>query len=127
MIDTQGLEPQQERALIALLNAPNNRSAAKAAGVSEMTLWRYMQNSDFQAAYKSARRDALESATARLQAGANAAVAVLLNVAENARYSPHARVQAAKAVLDLAYKTYELDTLAERIDALEDAAEQGRF
>ena len=113
------LDPGKERAIAALLTEPTLQAAADRAGISYTTLWRYMQQDDFQRAYRSARRDALAQATARLQAVATEAVEALRDVLNNARYSPYARVQAAKAILDLAYRASEIEDVQDRIVALE--------
>jgi hypothetical protein len=119
MLDTTGLDPPRERALIALVNEPNIRAAAKAAGISEATLYRYRQEPAFAQAYRQTRRQALEDATSRLSQLATEMVEVLREVARDARYSPYARVQAARAALDLAYRALDLYDQEERIQRLE--------
>jgi hypothetical protein len=112
------LSPQQEGAIVALLSDPGLTGAAKAAGVGKATLWRWMQQPAFQAAYRRARRQAVEQALARLQQASGEAVQALLDVANDAD-APHAsRVSAARAILDKAQAT-STDDLEERLAALE--------
>ena len=61
------LTPNQERAVIALLEHPTIEEAAKAVGVNKTTLWRWLQYEDFHTAYMKARRDAVKHSIARLQ------------------------------------------------------------
>jgi predicted DNA-binding protein (UPF0251 family) len=56
-----------EAAVAALLTAPTIATAAAAVGISEQTLWRWLQNSDFQERYREAKRQAVTQAIARFQ------------------------------------------------------------
>ena len=56
---------RQEKAIIALLNQPTMKEAAEAAGISEVTLWRWLQQPEFRASYMEARRVAVQRAIAR--------------------------------------------------------------
>ncbi|HET8998938.1 MAG TPA: RNB domain-containing ribonuclease [bacterium] len=71
------LTRKQEQAIAALLAEPTLGSAARRCGVSETTLWRWLQDEEFQAAYKNARRSAVDAATTCLQQAATEAVACL--------------------------------------------------
>ena len=51
------LDPKQEIALTALMNDPNIKRAAEAAGVGERTLHRWLDEPAFIAAFRRARRD----------------------------------------------------------------------
>ena len=53
-----GLSPRQDRALQALLQEPTIGRAAMAAGVGELTLYRWMQDPTFRTALLAARREA---------------------------------------------------------------------
>src|ERR687886_540740 len=57
---------KREQAILALLQEPTVEAAAKAVGVADVTLWRWMQQPDFQAEYRIARRvSRLEAAVER--------------------------------------------------------------
>lgn len=112
-----------EAAILALLQQPTVEAAAKACDVGAVTLWRWMQRPDFQAAYRDARRRALEAAIAALQQAAGEAVETLRR---NLRCGhAGAEVRAAVAILEQAHKGAELLDLEERIEALEEALRQG--
>lgn len=113
------LSPQQEGAIVALLSDPGLTGAAKAAGVGKATLWRWLQQPAFQAAYRKARREAVEEARARLQQASGEAVEALRDVM-NDQDAPHAsRVSAARTVLDMAMAATSTEQLEERLAALE--------
>jgi len=73
------LNRKQEAVIAALLTEPTHAAAAATAGVSEATLHRWLLLPEFQAAYRKARRAAVESAIGRLQQRAGKAVETLEN------------------------------------------------
>jgi uncharacterized protein YggE len=122
MNDYTNLEPGQERAIIALLSEPTLKAAAASAGISETTLWRWLRDPNFAQAYREARREAIEQATAQLQALASEAVRTLGQILRDDKAAAHVRASAAARVLTLAYKSRELDDLESRLEALEEAS-----
>jgi len=117
-----GRRPQrEEQAIAALLSEPTIAAAATKAGIGESTLLRWMAEPDFKARYRAARRSLVEGAIGRLQQAATMAVdALTRNLTCGI---PAVEVGAAKSVLDQAVKAVELVDLAERVEALEQAAE----
>jgi hypothetical protein len=114
--------PQKEdAALAALLSEPTIAGAAAKASISESTLLRWLQEPNFKARYRAARRSIVEGAIGRLQQVATQAVDALIRNLTCG--TPAVEVGAAKSVLDQALKAVELTDLAERIEALELAAE----
>ena len=112
---------REEAAIAGLLSEPTIAGAAAKAGVSESTLVRWLQEPDFKAKHRAARRSVVETAIGRLQQAATEAVDTL---ARNLSCgTPAVEVGAAKAVLDQAIKAVELIDLAERVEALEQVAE----
>jgi len=112
------LSRRQEAAIAALLLHPTLKAAAKAAGIGEKTLWRWLQDEGFRAAYQAARQEAVSQAIARLQHVAGDAVDTLRDVAADSEAPPAARVSAAKAILDLVIRRSEVEDLEQRIAAL---------
>ena len=53
---TDGLTPKQEQAIVALLNEPTVTRAARALGVNDRTLYRWLDDPTFSGAYRRARR-----------------------------------------------------------------------
>ena len=112
---------QEEAALSALLSEPTIVDAALKVGVNESTLRRWLQEPEFKAKHRAARRSVVESAIGRLQTVATKAVDTLeRNLSCGI---PAVEVGAAKSVLDQAIKAVELVDLAERVEALEQASE----
>jgi hypothetical protein len=118
------LNAKQYRALAALVSEPTIRQAAKVAGVPEKTLFNWLKNADFDTAYRTARRESVQQATARLQYASSAAVSVLCQLMANTATHASIRLSAAKTILELSIKTLEIDDLAARLEALEQAHEQ---
>jgi AcrR family transcriptional regulator len=106
----------QEAAIAALLSHPTLDSAAKAAGVSRATLFRWTQEPDFQAAYRDARRQAMDGAIATLQAATAEAVAALRKAL---REKGSTRVTAARAIWEFSFRSRELLDIEERLATLE--------
>jgi hypothetical protein len=106
-----------ERAIAALLTAPNVAGAAKAAGVSRATLLRWLQEPGFKAAFRSARREVVEATIGRLQQVSAEAVETL-QAALKCKV-PTVRVSAARTVLEYSLRAVELMDLEDRIAQLE--------
>jgi hypothetical protein len=124
-----GLSPDQERAILALLNEPTIPKAAVAAGVGERTLRRWIaENPKFRGTWYSARRDGFSHAIGLLQHYAPGAAQTLAKIMTDPQAPHSARVSAATNVFKCAREGIELDELVMRIEALEkaqDNANQG--
>jgi hypothetical protein len=120
---SSNLTAKQEQAILALLTQPNIEQAARTADVSIRTLHRWLKDSDFDAAYREARRVAFRQSVARLQHGSSAAVSTLLKVMLELSTPPSTKVRAADSVLNHAAKAIELEDLEARISDLERSAE----
>lgn len=116
---TANLTAKQEKVLAALLSSPSLERAASSLGIAPVTLWRHMQDATFKAAYQDARREVVSHAVTRLQQACSGAVGVLLTVAADRDAPAGARVSAARAILDTAFRAMETEDLAARIEALE--------
>ncbi len=111
------LSRKMEQAIAALLLKPTLETAAQEAGISETTLWRWLQQSAFQKSYRKARRQVVEGAAARLQQATGAAVEALernLKCGE-----PSAEIAAAREILRQAVQAVEVWDLTERLEELE--------
>jgi hypothetical protein len=108
-----------ETAIVALLTQPTLGEAAKNAGIGESTLWRWLQEPEFNQLYRESRQQALTQAICRLQQVASQAVDCLAEIIANEDAPTSSRVTASKAVLELALKATETEDLISRIEALE--------
>jgi hypothetical protein len=110
---------KKEEAIVALLSHRTIEDAARACNKRPRTLFRWLNEPDFRAAYQQARRIAFSQSVARLQQASSAAVSTLLKVMLDPASSASARVGAAKAVLDHTAKGIEIEDLEERLAAIE--------
>ena len=113
------LSRNQERAIAALLIHPTMTNAAAAAGISEVTLWRWSRIPEFKEQYRLARREAVSQAVGHLQGACSVAVVALTDISQDVSCPGSARVSAARTVLELALKGVELEDLAVRVEELE--------
>ena len=111
---------KQELAIIALLQCPTLMAASKQVGIAEVTLWRWLQQSDFEEAYRRARQAAVDQAISQLQQASGEAVETLRAVQTDPGAPPSSRVTAAKAVLEMALKIRESEEMESRLAALEE-------
>jgi hypothetical protein len=113
---------KKEEAIAALLSQRNLEDAARAVGIGIRTLLRWLQMPEFQAAYRTARREAFGQATARLQQASGAAVSTLLKAMVDPNSPASTRVRAADSVLDHGAKAIEIEDIEVRVAALEAAS-----
>jgi DNA-binding MurR/RpiR family transcriptional regulator len=113
------LTAKQERALVALLDCGEVATASERAGVSRITLWRFLQQPVFQSRYRAARRQLVETAIAQLQSDCTTAARVLREVAEDREAPASSRVAAARAIIEQSVSAIELMDLQERVEMLE--------
>ena len=120
------LTPNQEEAILALLSNPTVEHAARAAKITPRTLYRYLKDPEFNAAYRQARWTAFGQCTARLQQASSAAVSALLKALVDPTTPAAVKVRAADSVLDHAVKALEIEDIAARLAELERAAGSAR-
>ena len=113
------LSPKQTKAILSLLGTPTMAAAATDAGISEVTLWRYLQDRAFQDAYRRARHDTVSQAMSRLQKTATEAVETLRKIMLDEEKPPTSRVTAARTILDFSIKAFEVEELEARLEKLE--------
>jgi hypothetical protein len=82
-----------------------------------------MNEREFSAAYRAARRAAFSQAIARLQQASSAAATTLLKIMLDMNAPASTRVRAADSVLDHAKRAIEIEDIEARVSELERAAE----
>jgi hypothetical protein len=122
------LTAKQTRTIEALLKEPTTDAAARAAKVSVTTIWRWLNDPIFSAAYRQARGQLLESTLTKLQAASGDAVETLRAVMNDAEANHGAKVSAARAVLEFSLKAREVLEVEQRLSDLESrlAAQDGQ-
>lgn len=114
--NTQGAWP---KILAALLTANTKKDAAKAAGVSERTVYNYLERPECKAEYEAAQQDLITAAAGQIRRSFEPAITALRNITEDPATGKTARVQAARALLEYGLRLAEYTDLEERIAALE--------
>jgi len=118
------LSRNQERAIAALISHNSIPAAAKSIGIGEVTLWRWLKIEIFKAAYRKARHQVVSQAIGKLQNNFSGAIDVLKEIAVNKKAPASPRVTAARAIIDQALKTVEVENIEERIERLEQIIEE---
>jgi len=115
------LKPKQEEAIMALLSSRTVEDAARVVKITPRTLYRWLNEPCFAAAYRQARRTAFAQCTARLQQASGAAASVLLRVMTDAATPAAVKVRSADSVLHHAEKASEIEDIEARVAELEQA------
>ena len=118
----RNLTPKQEQAIIALLNETTTKAAAESVGVTEVKLHRWLKRPLFREAFRTARREAVEKATALIQNSTWSAATTLVRLLGSG--SDSVKLRAAQAILDQAHKGLEIMDFEERLLAVEDFAKE---
>ena len=105
--------------IVALLTQPTIEAAARIAGISNASAWRWMQDPVFAESYREAKREAMRHTSARLQAATCEAVDCLRAV-QNSGESESARVGAARTILEMALRAADLEDVQRRLSAIEE-------
>jgi len=117
---------KKEEAIVALLSQRSVDEAARACNIPVRTLYRWMLEPDFDAAFRAARRKAFGVSIARLQQGSTAAATTLLKVMLDPNTPASTRVRSAESVLAHAAKAIDIEDMESRVTALERAAETAK-
>jgi transposase-like protein len=87
----------------------NVEEAARAVGVGKRTLYRWLQDPEFQDAYREARRSAFSQSMARLQYVSSAAVTTQINLLVNSSTPAVVKARVADSVLNHGMKATEVE------------------
>ncbi len=121
------LSKKKELCIAAILTCATLKDAARKVGISEPTIFRWLQKPDFQTGLKEAKKQAVSKATSTLSKICHESVLCLQEIMNDKNAPASARVSAAKTVLDSGLKGIEMDDLDARLAALESelAGEKG--
>ncbi len=117
-----GLSPKQEETILALLHEPSVSKAAAAVGAGERTVYRWMEEPQFRDAYHRARREGFRQSVGLVLKYVPLAVQTLAQIMVDTTAPHTARVMAASYLLRYGRDSMEMDDLAARMQALENAA-----
>ena len=114
------LPRKQGEAITALLLCDTLDKAAKQVGVAPSTLYRWLQEEEFNTAYREAKTACMSQVIGRLQQISSEAVETLRTIMIDQDKPTSSRVQAARTILETSIKAVELEELGERLDSLEE-------
>ena len=123
---SQKLTRKQQQAIVALLSNRSVEDAAKACHTPLRTLFRWLKEPEFAAAYREAKRAAFGQGIARLHQLTSAAVSTLGRVMLDAATPPATKVRAADSILNHTIKAIENEDIEARLAQLERSAVEAR-
>jgi len=113
------LTRKQEQAIVALLSTRSVEDAARACNTPVRTLYRWLKEPAFNAAYRAAKRVDFGQSIARLHHLSSAAVTTLGKVMLDQATPPATRVRAADSIVDHTTKAIEIEDIEARLAELE--------
>lgn len=113
------LSPRQQRALQALLEAPDKRTAARLANIGERTLRTYLGDPVFTAELQRLQAEQIADAAQRGRQSMTGAMDALRAVMDDESQNGQTRVQAARSILEYSLKLDERENILKRLDELE--------
>lgn len=113
------LSPRQQRALQALLEAPDKRTAARLANIGERTLRTYLGDPVFTAELQRLQAEQIADAARRGRQSMTGAMDALRAVMDDESQNGQTRVQAARSILEYSLKLDERENILKRLDELE--------
>lgn len=127
----QALDPKQEQLIFALLKAKSNEEASRISGIPHRTMYRWLADPRFMAAYRAKRRELFEDAIAVLhKTSVQAAHALAEEIDYGTREEPgkatgsKERISAAAKILALAFKGMDAILIQEELANLRETIEQ---
>ena len=118
---------RQQAAIQALISNSGIKDAAHVCGIAEKTLRRWLKEEEFAAELRQAQQEISMRVTRAVIARAEGAAAVLDEIMNDKKTSPHARVAAARTLLENGLKAIETADILARIEELEAKNEQGIY
>ena len=119
------LPQKQGKAITALLLCDTLEKAAKQIGIAPSTLYRWLQDTEFNAAYRAAKIACVSQAIGRIQQISGEAVETLRAIMIDKDKPSSTRVAAARCVLEISIKSIELEDMEDRITAIEEKISKG--
>lgn len=120
------LTPKQHSFLAAMMEEPSIDSAAKKAGVTRNTAYKYLEDDDFKKELQAARRKVIDGISNRLRNLGGSAIDTLRDNLTHEESSPATRNSTAKIILEFIYRSHELENVTERLDEMERLLEESQ-
>lgn len=117
-------QTNQEKALLALLNASSIVEASEQSGLSQETLYRYLKDEDFKAEYRRLQREQFEQSASLIQQKREKAIETLEKNLTCGQ--PGAEIRAAQIILEQSQKGIETMDILERLERIEAIQGEGK-
>jgi len=114
------LSPKRQKGLLALLSSKNMAVAAKKAGVSRMTMYRWLQDPVFREEFRKQYECLLLDVTLHLQRSSLKAADLLVNIARDTKLPAGSRVSACRTIIEMGLKGTQFDGILKRDDIFKD-------
>lgn len=118
------LTKKQEEFLQELLKGHTIKESAQNIGLSLSRAYAFNSNEEFKREYRNKRNEIMRQVSTRIQGQSVNAIDTLMEIIENKKVSPYARMQASQTILQLAYKSYENEDIHEMIEELKSDIER---
>lgn len=119
------LSPKRVKALTALLTEPTLQQAARAAGVGDATLYRWLSDPVFREQFVELRRQVVDQAVSKISGILTEIVQTLYEIALDKEAPASARVASCRELLERTFQSITLAELNVRISNLEKGAGYG--
>lgn len=116
--DKNSLTTKQIKFIDAMLTEPTIEKACQKAGVSRATGHKYLKVAAVKKTLRIKQDEMMDKTTQMLYLASSNAVTVLSDIMLNTKVNPFIRTQAAKAILEQSYKTYEIFGVVRQIEEL---------
>jgi len=113
------LSINQKRALDAILKTSTIADAAKLVGLTDRTLWNYLNDDEFNEALEKRQDDVIRSTTAQLVGLSEEAGTVLFELMTDTTVAASVRARVALGIKKLIHEAVELQNVISRLEKLE--------
>ena len=112
---------RQEKVIAALLSTNTREEAAEKLGINSRTIRRYFTDPEFLERYNEATKGIINNSTEQIQQTLSPAITTLKAIVEDDSANIHARVSAARSLLEYGIRLTEINDIGARLDKLEEA------
>ena len=112
---------RHEKVIAALLATSTREEAAEKLGINSRTIRRYFDDPEFLKLYTEATKGIISNST---QQSLSPAITTLKAIVEDKDANIHARVSAARSLLEYGIRLTEINDIGKRLDALEKLMEE---
>mgnify|MGYP000396942388 FL=1 len=113
-----------KKVIAALLATSTREEAAEKLGINSRTIRRYFDDPEFLKLYTEATKGIISNSTQQIQKSLSPAITTLKAIVEDKDANIHARVSAARSLLEYGIRLTEINDIGKRLDALEKLMEE---